>query len=105
MPTFSFASFWKDIRGRVDKYSKLKNFPFLVDDNSISWVGSDRDYTYEELLNRAFEIMRDKNPDMAAGKKQKFVMRPPQVTNFLSLWDCLFLMLFNDLVSNDMLTF
>lgn len=23
--------------------------------------------------------MRDKNPDMVAGKKQKFVMRPPQV--------------------------
>ncbi|CAH0547499.1 unnamed protein product [Brassicogethes aeneus] len=50
-----------------------------VDDNSNSWMGSDRDYTYDELLNRAFEIMRDKNPDMAAGKKQKFVMRPPQV--------------------------
>ncbi|KAJ8950630.1 hypothetical protein NQ318_010829 [Aromia moschata] len=50
-----------------------------VDENSTLWVGSDRDYTYEELLNRAFEIMRDKNPDMAAGKKQKFVMRPPQV--------------------------
>lgn len=50
-----------------------------VDDNSVSWGGLDRDYTYEELLNRAFEIMRDKNPDMAAGKKQKFVMRPPQV--------------------------
>lgn len=50
-----------------------------MDDNAITWMGSDRDYTYEELLNRAFEIMRDKNPDMAAGKKQKFVMRPPQV--------------------------
>ncbi|CAH1113189.1 unnamed protein product [Psylliodes chrysocephalus] len=50
-----------------------------VDENSTQWVNSDRDYTYDELLNRAFEIMRDKNPDMAAGKKQKFVMRPPQV--------------------------
>ncbi|KAJ8966572.1 hypothetical protein NQ314_003467 [Rhamnusium bicolor] len=50
-----------------------------ADENSTLWVGSDRDYTYDELLNRAFEIMRDKNPDMAAGKKQKFVMRPPQV--------------------------
>lgn len=40
---------------------------------------TDRDYTYEELLNRVFEIMRDKNPDMVAGKKQKFVMKPPQV--------------------------
>lgn len=50
-----------------------------VDDNSVQWLGSDRDYTYDELLNRVFEIMRDKNPDMVAGKKQKFVMRPPQV--------------------------
>lgn len=43
------------------------------------WVGSDRDYTYDELLIRVFNIMREKNPDMVAGKKQKFVMRPPQV--------------------------
>jgi len=50
-----------------------------VEDTSVSWLGSDRDYTYDELLNRVFEIMRDKNPDMVAGKKQKFVMRPPQV--------------------------
>lgn len=44
-----------------------------------SWEGSDRDYTYEELLTRVFTILREKNPDMVAGKKQKFVMRPPQV--------------------------
>lgn len=43
------------------------------------WVGSDRDYTYDELLARVFNIMKEKNPDMVAGKKQKFVMRPPQV--------------------------
>ncbi|CAD7083069.1 unnamed protein product [Hermetia illucens] len=50
-----------------------------VDENSSSWAGSDRDYTYEELLSRVFEIILDKNPDMAAGRKPKFVMRPPQV--------------------------
>ena len=27
--------------------------------------------------------MRDKNPDMVAGEKKKFVMRPPQVKNNL----------------------
>ncbi|KAK0175389.1 hypothetical protein PV327_009141 [Microctonus hyperodae] len=48
------------------------------EDTSL-WVGSDRDYTYDELLLRVFNIMREKNPDMVAGKKQKFVMRPPQV--------------------------
>ncbi|BFZ13217.1 hypothetical protein BsWGS_16256 [Bradybaena similaris] len=45
----------------------------------ISWIGSDRDYTYDELLSRVFDIMREKNPDMIAGEKKKFVMRPPQV--------------------------
>merc|ERR1712018_432677 len=39
----------------------------------------DRDYTYDELLQRVFGIMRDKNPEMVAGEKKKFVMRPPQV--------------------------
>jgi translation initiation factor 2 subunit 2 len=46
------------------------------------WVDSDRDYTYEELLQRVFGIMRDKNPEMVAGEKKKFVMRPPQVCVF-----------------------
>lgn len=55
-------------------------FYFLATDGeSHTWFGSDRDYTYDELLTRVFEIMREKNPDMVAGKKQKFVMRPPQV--------------------------
>ncbi|XP_022225323.2 eukaryotic translation initiation factor 2 subunit 2 [Drosophila obscura] len=50
-----------------------------AEDNSSTWAGSDRDYTYDELLKRVFEIILDKNPDMAAGRKPKFVMRPPQV--------------------------
>lgn len=44
-----------------------------------AWAGSERDYTYEELLTRVFNIMREKNPDMVAGEKRKFVMKPPQV--------------------------
>lgn len=43
------------------------------------WVGTDRDYTYDELLTRVFDIMREKNPEMVAGEKRRFVMRPPQV--------------------------
>uniref|UniRef100_A0A2M4A287 Eukaryotic translation initiation factor 2 subunit 2 n=2 Tax=Anopheles triannulatus TaxID=58253 RepID=A0A2M4A287_9DIPT len=50
-----------------------------ADENASSWAGSDRDYTYDELLNRVFEIILDKNPEMAGGRKPKFVMRPPQV--------------------------
>lgn len=44
-----------------------------------AWSSSDRDYTYDELLSRVFDIMREKNPDMIAGDKKRFVMRPPQV--------------------------
>lgn len=46
----------------------------------IAWrADSVRDYTYDELLARVFEIMHQKNPDMVAGEKKKFVMKPPQV--------------------------
>lgn len=42
-------------------------------------VDSDRDYTYAELLKRAIQIMAFKNPEMVAGEKKKFVMKPPVV--------------------------
>ena len=48
-------------------------------DNIGTWQGSERDYTYDELLTRVFNIMREKNPDMITGEKRKFVMKPPQV--------------------------
>ena len=44
-----------------------------------SWSDSDRDYTYDELLQHVFNIIREKNPDLIAGEKKKMVMRPPQV--------------------------
>lgn len=48
-------------------------------DLGCDWQGSERDYTYDELLTRVFNIMREKNPDMITGEKRKFVMKPPQV--------------------------
>jgi len=44
-----------------------------------AWISSDRDYTYDELLTRVFDIIREKNPEMVTGEKKKIVMRPPQV--------------------------
>ncbi|XP_072014145.1 eukaryotic translation initiation factor 2 subunit 2-like isoform X2 [Amphiura filiformis] len=49
------------------------------DTSGTAWAGTERDYTYDELLNRVFDIMRAKNPDMVTGEKKRFVMRPPQV--------------------------
>eukprot|EP00252_Welwitschia_mirabilis_P023280 TRINITY_DN6550_c0_g1_i1.p1 TRINITY_DN6550_c0_g1~~TRINITY_DN6550_c0_g1_i1.p1 ORF type:complete len:274 (-),score=68.26 TRINITY_DN6550_c0_g1_i1:444-1265(-) len=42
------------------------------------WEGTDRDYKYEELLGRVFNILRENNPELA-GEKRRTVMRPPQV--------------------------
>lgn len=39
----------------------------------------DRDYHYSELLERVFDIMRQKNPQMLNPEKKRFVMKPPQV--------------------------
>jgi len=44
-----------------------------------TWHDTDRDYTYAELLKRVFDIMHEKNPDLVAGEKKRFVMKPPQV--------------------------
>ncbi|KAF7825402.1 eukaryotic translation initiation factor 2 subunit beta [Senna tora] len=46
-----------------------------------SWYcgdGSERDYKYEELLNRIFCVLREDNPELA-GDKCRTILRPPQV--------------------------
>ncbi|CAK1581058.1 unnamed protein product [Parnassius mnemosyne] len=35
-----------------------------ADDLHGDWVSTDRDYTYDELLERVFDIMREKNPEI-----------------------------------------
>ncbi|KAL2559769.1 Eukaryotic translation initiation factor 2 subunit beta [Forsythia ovata] len=40
--------------------------------------GSDRDYEYEELIERVFIVLYENNPELA-GDRHRTVMRPPQV--------------------------
>ena len=64
------------------KKGRRKNLDDLDDggeDKENQDENADRDYQYDELLQRVFTIMRDKNPEMVSGKQKKFVMRPPQV--------------------------
>jgi len=52
-----------------------------IDEDKVNIPSEDetREYTYDELLKRVFDIMRSKNPNMVEGGKRKFVMKPPQV--------------------------
>ncbi|KNE54914.1 hypothetical protein AMAG_00858 [Allomyces macrogynus ATCC 38327] len=43
-----------------------------------AWLGSDRDYTYDELLGRVFRILHQHNPALAGGRK-RYTMVPPQI--------------------------
>lgn len=58
------------------------------------WSGTNRDYVYEELLDRVFGILKEKNPELT-GERKRTVLKPPQVaregtkktvfTNFMDL--------------------
>ncbi|XP_030927790.1 eukaryotic translation initiation factor 2 subunit beta-like isoform X1 [Quercus lobata] len=43
-----------------------------------SWERTDRDYEYEELLSRMFNILYENNPELA-GDRRRTATRPPQV--------------------------
>lgn len=45
------------------------------------WDGTDRDYTYSELINRAFQFLHGKNPRLASGgtQRKKVSLQLPQV--------------------------
>ncbi|XP_047316696.1 eukaryotic translation initiation factor 2 subunit beta [Impatiens glandulifera] len=65
----------------------------IVLEAQFPWEGTDRDYEYEELLGRVFNILRENNPELA-GDRRRTVMRPPQVlregtkkTVFVNLMD------------------
>ncbi len=45
---------------------------------SQPWSGSDRDYTYQELLTRVFNTLRERNPELT-GERRRTVLKPPQV--------------------------
>ncbi|CAK0743158.1 hypothetical protein CVIRNUC_001448 [Coccomyxa viridis] len=73
---------------KENEEDKLDNLP------KLPWEGSDRDYSYQELLDRVFGILRENNPELT-GEKRRTIMKPPQVaregtkktvfTNFLEL--------------------
>jgi len=51
--------------------------PTSIGDGS-SWAGSDRDYTYEELAGRVYNLMHSNNPELGSSTK-RYQIKPPQV--------------------------
>jgi translation initiation factor 2 subunit 2 len=57
---------------------EISGDPAPLADAKESWDGTDRDYTYQELLDRAFKFIRQDNPNSESGHR-RFVIPPPQV--------------------------
>ncbi|KAI9488363.1 domain found in IF2B/IF5-domain-containing protein [Zychaea mexicana] len=52
--------------------------PTKKDNSDETWLKSDRDYTYDELLGRIFKILRQNNPELA-GEKKRYTIVPPSI--------------------------
>ncbi|KAJ2551535.1 translation initiation factor eIF-2 beta subunit [Coemansia sp. RSA 1933] len=69
----SLAAFEAELGGEfVDEKS------VEADKSSEAWIGTDRDYTYPELLGRFYKVLRENNMD-ATGEKRKYTIDLPQV--------------------------
>jgi len=52
---------------------------FRFADEPPSWLGTDRDYSYPELLTRIFKILDENNPELVRTKRSKIIIKPPTV--------------------------
>ncbi|PKI82309.1 hypothetical protein MVES_003786 [Malassezia vespertilionis] len=87
---FDIEEFEKELGGQVDQDNADDDLddPFAPEksddtttaktDDVEAWLGSDRDYTYQELLGRFFKTLRVQNPALS-GEKKKYTMVPPVV--------------------------
>lgn len=85
---FDFASMKKKKKGKGKKGTFDIEKIIAEDENDEatdetqavdSLSAGDADYKYEEILKRAFDILREKNPEMYTGERKKFSMKPPLV--------------------------
>ncbi|KAF9428147.1 hypothetical protein BGZ76_002036 [Entomortierella beljakovae] len=69
-PDDVFATDDQETRGSGSSASKA--------DAEEGWIGTNRDYTYQELLTRVFKILKQNNPELA-GEKKRYTIVPPSV--------------------------
>lgn len=53
--------------------------PAGIDSGAEPWLGSDRDYTYQELLNRFFSALHASNPALLSSAGKRYTIAPPSI--------------------------
>jgi len=60
------------------KKKKKKVVEEDVTESATPWIGSDRDYSYTEMLDRVFSLLRERNPGI--DQKKRHTMPPPSIS-------------------------
>ena len=58
---------------------KKSGFKFAFEEGKEPWLGTDRDYTYPELLTRFYHILYKHNPELGTGERRRYTIVPPSV--------------------------
>ncbi|KAI0317363.1 domain found in IF2B/IF5-domain-containing protein [Amylostereum chailletii] len=53
--------------------------PAGIDSGSEPWLGSDRDYTYPELLSRFYASLHAQNPSLLTSSGKRYTIAPPSI--------------------------
>lgn len=53
--------------------------PAGVDQGTEPWLGSDRDYTYQELLSRFYASLHASNPSLLTSTGKRYTIAPPSI--------------------------
>lgn len=63
----------------LDDNTQIGEIEDGIETEGSDWLGTDRDYTYDELIKHVFKIIHANNPELNAGEKKRFVLKPPTV--------------------------
>jgi len=62
-----------------DVFAQSHETPAGVDSQIEPWLSSDRDYTYQELLQRFYAQLHASNPALFSSSTKRYTIAPPQI--------------------------
>ncbi|KAH6903215.1 domain found in IF2B/IF5-domain-containing protein [Coprinopsis sp. MPI-PUGE-AT-0042] len=57
----------------------MADAPSGIDTGSEPWLGSDRDYSYQELLSQFYSSLHTANPALASSSRKRYTIAPPKL--------------------------
>lgn len=62
-----------------DPFATHSEVPAGIDTGKEPWLGSDRDYTYVELLTRFYNALHAQNPSLLSASGKRYTIAPPSI--------------------------